>query len=262
MRSISVIGQVDVFVTEDTTRSHPATLDRLFRTAIESGASRLVLCDTCGHATPDGVRNLVAFTRGFLRALDVDERVQVDWHGHNDRGHALTNALVALEWGVDRVHGCGLGIGERTGNTPIDLVLLNLHLLGVLDPSRHDRHALVEYVERVSAATGVPIPASYPLAGRDAFRTATGVHAAAVAKARAVGDLDLADRVYSSVPAHAFGREQEIAVGHYSGRANVVWWLRQHGYEARPELVARVLEHAKGQDRILADEELHALARG
>jgi len=260
--AIVAAGLPATFVTEDTTRSHPATLDRLFRTAIESGASRLVLCDTCGHATPDGVRNLVAFTRGFLRALDVDERVQVDWHGHNDRGHALTNALVALEWGVDRVHGCGLGIGERTGNTPIDLVLLNLHLLGVLDPSRHDRHALVEYVERVSAATGVPIPASYPLAGRDAFRTATGVHAAAVAKARAVGDLDLADRVYSSVPAHAFGREQEIAVGHYSGRANVVWWLRQHGYEARPELVARVLEHAKGQDRILADEELHALARG
>ncbi|MBZ0232089.1 MAG: 2-isopropylmalate synthase [Deltaproteobacteria bacterium] len=259
--AIVAAGLPATFVTEDTTRSHPAALDRLFRTAIEAGASRLVLCDTCGHATPDGVRNLVGFTRGVLRALDVEERVMIDWHGHNDRGHALTNALVALEWGVDRVHGCGLGIGERTGNTPIDLVLLNLHLLGLLDPARHDLTALVEYVERVSAATGVPIPASYPLAGRDAFRTATGVHAAAVVKAEQRGDLDLADRVYSSVPAHDFGRAQEIAVGHYSGRANVVWWLRHHGYEPHPELVSRVLEHAKGQDRVLADEELHALAR-
>jgi 2-isopropylmalate synthase len=220
-----------------------------------------VLCDTCGHATPDGVRNLLGFTRGVLRALDVEDRVEIDWHGHNDRGHALTNALFALEWGADRVHGCGLGIGERTGNTPIDLVLLNLHLLGLLDPARHDVTVLVEYVERVSAATGVPIPPSYPLSGRDAFRTATGVHAAAVAKAERRGDVDLADRVYSAVPAHDFGRAQEIAVGHYSGRANVVWWLQHHGYEPSDERVTRMLEHAKHQDRVLADEELHALAR-
>ncbi len=260
--AVVAAGLPATFVTEDTTRSHPAALDRLFRTAIDAGATRLVLCDTCGHATPDGVRNLIAFTRGVLRALDVEDRVAIDWHGHNDRGHALTNALFALEWGVDRVHGCGLGLGERTGNTPIDLVLLNLHLLKLLDPARHDHTCLVEYVERISAATGVPVPCSYPLAGRDAFRTATGVHAAAVAKAELQGDVDLADRVYSSVPAHDFGRDQEIAVGHYSGRANVVWWLRRHGYEPRDELVTRLLDHAKHQGHVLADEELHALARG
>lgn len=250
------------FVTEDTTRSHPATLDALFRAAIDAGATRLVLCDTCGHATPDGVRNLLAFTRGVLRALDVEDRVEVDWHGHNDRGHALTTSLFALEWGADRVHGCGLGLGERTGNAPIDLLLVNLHLLGLLDPGRHDLSGLVEYVHRVSAATGVPVPAAYPLAGRDAFRTATGVHAAAVAKAAARGDVDLADRVYSSVAAHTFGRAQEIAVGHYSGRANVVWWLRHHGYDPSDELVTRLLDHAKRADRVLTDDELHAAARG
>ncbi len=249
------------FVTEDTTRSHPAALDVLFRAAIDAGATRLVLCDTCGHATPDGVRNLIAFTRGVLRALDVEDRVAIDWHGHNDRGHALTTALFALEWGVDRVHGCGLGLGERAGNAAMDLLLLNLHLLGLLDPTRHDLSCLVDYVHQVSAATGVEIPASYPLSGRDVFRTATGVHAAAVAKAELQGDRDLADRVYSSVPAREFGRQQEIAVGHYSGRANVVWWLRHHGYEPHDDLVARLLAHAKRQDRTLADEELHALAR-
>ncbi len=244
------------YVTEDTTRSHPTTLDRLFRVAIDAGATRLVLCDTCGHATPDGARNLINFTKATLRALGVEDRVALDWHGHNDRGHALPLALFALEHGVDRVHGCGLGIGERVGNTPMDLLLLNLYLLGQLEPGRHDLSVLTEYVEKVSAYTGVPIHPAYPLAGRDAFRTATGVHAAAVIKAERMGDPDLADRVYSSVPARVFGRRQEIEIGHYSGRSNVVYWLRQRGLEPESDLVDRIFAAAKGARGVLSDEEI------
>ena len=247
------------FVTEDTTRSHPSTLDTLFRAAIDAGATRLVLCDTCGHATPDGVRSLVQFTRGVLRACDAEDRVALDWHGHNDRGQALTTALFALECGVDRVHACALGIGERVGNTAMDLLLLNLYLLGLLDRARHDLSCLVEYVHRVSGATGVPIHPSHPLSGRDAFRTATGVHAAAVVKAEHRGDPDLADAVYSSVPARVFGRRQEIEVGHYSGRSNVIRWLEERGLAAPDDLVARVLAHAKQQDHTLTEAEVLAL---
>lgn len=247
------------FVTEDTTRSHPATLDRLFRAAIEAGATRLVLCDTCGHATPDGCGNLLNFTKGLLRAMDVEDRVALDWHGHNDRGHALPVALFALEHGVDRVHGCGLGVGERVGNTSIDLLLLNLYLLGMLDERQHDLSCLVEYVQKVSEYTGVPIHPSYPLAGRDAFRTATGVHAAAVIKAENKGDHDIADRVYSAVPARVFGRRQEIEIGHYSGRSNVVRWLVDHGYEATDALVDRVFTAAKRQDHTLTEDEVRAI---
>ncbi|MCA9651119.1 MAG: 2-isopropylmalate synthase [Myxococcales bacterium] len=247
------------FVTEDTTRSHPRTLDRLFRAAIEEGATRLVLCDTCGHATPDGVRNLLHFTRALLRALDVEDKVELDWHGHNDRGHALPLTLFALEWGIDRAHGCALGIGERVGNTSMDLLLLNLYLLGELDPERHDLSCLVEYVRKTSEYTGVPIHPSYPLAGRDAFRTATGVHAAAVIKAESKGDLALADRVYSSVPARHFGRQQEIEIGHYSGRSNVVHWLRSHGYEPEDALVDRIFEQAKRGNRTLEESEIRAI---
>jgi isopropylmalate/homocitrate/citramalate synthase len=247
------------FVTEDTTRSHPKTLDVLFRAAIDAGATRLVLCDTCGHATPDGVRNLIGFTRSVLRALDVEDTVELDWHGHNDRGHALPLALFALEHGVDRAHGCGLGIGERVGNTSMDLLLLNLYLLGQLDPARHDLSCLVEYVEKVSAYTGVPIHPSYPLSGRDAFRTATGVHAAAVIKAEARGDFDLADRVYSAVPARVFGRRQLIEIGHYSGRSNVVHWLREHGIEPVEAVVDRVFAAAKAGNRTLDEHEVLAI---
>ena len=247
------------FVTEDTTRSHPRTLDALFKTAIDAGATRLVLCDTVGHATPDGLRNLLNFTRGMLRGMGVEEQVELDWHGHNDRGHALPLALYALELGVHRAHGCALGIGERVGNTSMDLMLLNLHLLGQLDPEEHDLSCLVEYVEKTSAYTGVPIHPSYPLSGRDAFRTATGVHAAAIIKAEKTGDLDLADRIYSSVPARRYGREQVIEIGHYSGKSNVVYWLRRRGYEPTDELVDRVFAAAKSQDRTLTEDEVQAI---
>lgn len=250
------------FVTEDTTRSQPKTLDRLFRTAIDAGATRLVLCDTCGHATPDGLRNLLNFTKGLLRAMEVEDRVALDWHGHNDRGLALTLGVYAFEWGVDRVHGCALGIGERVGNTSMDLLLLNLYLLGQLDVSRHDLSCLVEYVQKTSDYTGVPIHPSYPLSGRDAFRTATGVHAAAVIKAEKKGEMDLADRVYSSVPARVFGRSQQIEIGHYSGRSNVVHWLESRGLEASDEIVDRIFAVAKKSDHTLTEAEIKAALGG
>jgi 2-isopropylmalate synthase len=244
------------YVTEDTTRSHPRTLDRLFRTAIDAGATRLVLCDTCGHATPDGLRNLLAFTKGLLRGLDVEDRVELDWHGHNDRGHALTLAMHALEWGVDRVHGTALGIGERVGNASMDQLLINLYLLGQLGPERHDLSVLSDYVEKTSEYTEVEIPPGYPVFGHDAFRTATGVHAAAIIKAEARGEHDLADRVYSSVPARTFGRRQLIEIGHYSGRSNVIHWLNSHGYEPSDSLVDHVFSHAKQLDHTLTDAEV------
>lgn len=247
------------FVTEDTTRSHPKTLDALFRTALEAGATRLVLCDTCGHATPDGLRNLLAFTKSLLRSMDLEDSIELDWHGHNDRGLALALGLFAFEWGFDRVHGCGLGIGERVGNCSLDLLLLNLYLLGHLDPKQHDVSCLVEYVQKVSEYTQVPIHPSYPLSGRDAFRTATGVHAAAIIKATKTGDNELSDRVYSSVPARVFGRKQEIEIGHYSGRSNVIYWLREHGYEASDELVDKVFAFAKTQDHTLSRAEIEAV---
>lgn len=133
------------YVTEDTTRARPETLRTIWKSAIEHGATRLCLADTVGHATRDGVRNLVVFTRALIDETGV-EGIGLDWHGHNDRGLALDNALWALEYGIDRIHGCALGIGERTGNTPLELLLLNLWLMGELElpePSVLDRYCEV-----------------------------------------------------------------------------------------------------------------------
>jgi 2-isopropylmalate synthase len=246
------------FVTEDTSRSAPGRLEVLFRTAVDAGASRLVLCDTVGHASPDGARALVRWTRRLLDGWGLPD-VRLEWHGHNDRGLALPSALAALEAGCHRAHGCGLGVGERTGNAPLDLLLLNLSLLGW---ARVDLGALLPYVRGVSAALGVPIPRNYPLAGEDAFRTSTGVHAAAILKARARGDTWLEDRVYSAVPAAALGLKQAIEVGPMSGRANVRAWLEAHGVPVTEALCRAVLRAARASPGLLSDEQLRALCSG
>jgi 2-isopropylmalate synthase len=246
------------YVTEDTTRSRPEVLTTLFRAAIDHGARRLCLSDTVGHATPDGVRNLIQFTKSVIAGTGAD--VGIDWHGHNDRGLALENAIWALEFGADRVHGCALGIGERVGNAAMELILLNLRLLGQLPPER-DLTKLVEYCETVARAVRWHVPLNYPLVGRDAFRTATGVHAAAIIKAMEKGDAWLADRVYSGVPAGMFGRHQEICVGFMSGASNVTSWLRARGIQPSEDLVAAILQAAKATTHILSDDEVMAVVQ-
>jgi len=244
------------YVTEDTTRSRPEVLTTLFKAAIDHGATRLCLSDTVGHATPDGVRNLVQFTRSVVAGTGV-KNIGIDWHGHNDRGLALENALWALEFGADRVHATALGIGERVGNAQMELILLNMKLLGQLEDQ--DLTKLLEYCKTVATAVGWQVPLNYPLVGQDAFRTATGVHAAAIIKAMPKGDTWLADRIYSGVPAGMFGRRQEICIGFMSGASNVNYWLRERGIESDEVLVKEILQAAKGQSSIMTDEQVHAV---
>ncbi len=244
------------FVTEDTSRSRPDVLATLFKVAIDHGASRLCVCDTAGHSTPDGVRNLIGFTRAIIAGMGAQDRVKIDWHGHNDRGLALVNAIYALECGAHRVHGTALGIGERVGNAPLELILLNLKLLGLLE--RQDLTKLREYCHTAADAVGWDIAINYPLVGRDAFRTATGVHASAIIKAEQKGDAALADSIYSGVPAGQFGRAQEIVVGFMSGASNVSYVLRRLGLEPSKGNVDAVLAAAKQTDHILSDDEIRA----
>lgn len=254
---VAVQGKIPAaFVTEDTTRTPTSTLERLFAAAIEEGAGRLVLCDTVGQATPDGTVALVKWTKARLKAWGVADKVHLDWHGHNDRGLAVINALYAGASGVDRIHGTVLGIGERVGNAALDQLLINLALI-------HDPHeglqSLAELVDLVSEVLGVPTPVGWPVFGKDAFRTATGVHAAAIIKAAATGDHELADRVYSAVPARLFGRDQVIDIGHMSGRSNVRYWLERRGLEATNTRIDAIFAAAKACDSTLSTAQILAI---
>jgi len=243
-----------MYVTEDTTRTHPDVVDQLYRAAIDHGATRVVVCDTVGHATPHGVRRLITHVKRIID--ETNPAVKLDWHGHRDRGLDVINAITAYEAGADRLHGAGIGIGERAGNCPMDTLLVNMKLLGYID---NDLTGLMRYVDAVSRHTEVPIPKNYPVVGSDAFETATGVHAAAVIKALERGDSWLANRVYSGVPADEFGLQQVITVGPMSGRSNCVFWLKSHGFDASDENVGKVFDLAKKSNRVLKDAEIRAV---
>jgi 2-isopropylmalate synthase len=243
-----------MYVTEDTTRADPDTLRRLYSTAIRAGAKRVCIADTVGHATPAGAAAVVKFIASVID--ECGGGVGIDWHGHRDRDFAIVNTLAALDAGATRLHGAAIGIGERVGNTPMDTLMVNLVLMGYLE---RDLSALVEYCEAVSEATGVPIPSNYPVVGRDAFRTATGVHAAAMIKAFRKNDQELVDAVYSGVPATLVGREQEIDVGPMSGKSNVVFWLEKRGIKATDEIVDRIFAEAKKSDRVLTEQTIRSV---
>jgi 2-isopropylmalate synthase len=243
-----------MFVTEDTTRADPDSLRRLYSAAIRAGASRVCIADTVGHATPTGAAAVTRFVQSIVD--DCGGGVGIDWHGHRDRDLAVTNSFAAWEAGASRLHGAAIGIGERVGNTPMDMLLVNLVLMG---QRTADLARLGEYCELVSQACGVPLPANYPVVGRDAFRTATGVHAAAVIKAYKKQDPALVDAVYSGVPASLVGREQVIDVGPMSGKSNVVYWLERRGLDATEERVERIFLAAKRASTVLSESEIRTL---
>ncbi len=248
-------GLPAMYVTEDTVRTDPDTIKKLYSTAIGCGARSIVLCDTVGHATPMGAYSLVQFAIAEV-VKPSGEKIRVDWHGHCDRGLAIANSLAAFAGGADQIHAAANSLGERVGNTPMELMLVNLRLLGLID---RDLLRLKEYCEKVAQATHTTIPPNYPVIGRDAFRTATGVHAAAIIKAYRKNNAMLANTVYSGVPSHLFGMEQAIEVGPLSGRSNVIFWLEKHGIPATEELVTKIYDAAKKASRILTDDEILVL---
>ncbi len=249
------LGLKVMYVTEDTSRCDPQMVKRLYSTAINCGARAIVICDTAGHATPLGAYALVKFVRDEV-VKPSGEKIRVDWHGHCDRGFAVANSMAALMAGAECVHACALGIGERVGNTQMDQMLVNLKLMSIAPWDKQDLTKLKEYCRAVSQATGVHIPPNYPVVGEDAFRTATGVHAAAVIKAFKKNDVELANAVYSGVASQLFGLEQVIDIGPMSGKSNILFWLERHGMHANDELVERIYHRAKSSDHTLTDDEI------
>jgi len=249
------LGLDAMYVTEDTSRCDPAMIKRLYATAINCGARSIVVCDTAGHSTPAGAFALTRFVLDEV-VKPSGENIRLDWHGHNDRGLAVANSLAALAAGADCVHACALATGERVGNTQMDQMLVNLKLMGVAPWNQQDLSKLKDYCQSVARATGVPIPANYPVFGEDAFRTATGVHASAVIKALKKNDTELANSVYSGVPAHLFGLEQTIDIGPMSGKSNVIYWLERNHIQATDEIIERIYARAKSSIQILSEAEI------
>lgn len=201
-------------VTEDTARAHPATLAKLWSAALDVGASRLCLCDTVGCADPDGVQALISFALSFLRGRGASH-VGLDWHGHDDRGLGLANALCAARAGVERIHGTALGVGERVGNVAMEPLVHNLGLEGLRKPVSLE--ALRQYSDVASRALDWPISTYAPLVGQharrlDEARRAPCVLAAPEARADAREDAREPLDALSPMRLRVNGDELELAV--------------------------------------------------
>ena len=248
-------------VLEDMSRTAMEWLRNAILVGMNAGATRLVVTDTVGSMTPTGVPRLL----GALRQLLADHgfgHVPMDWHGHNDRGLAVANALAAAMSGlVDRVHATVLGIGERTGNPDMAQLLLNLHLEGLYPAEK--LAGLMEYTRYGSVVTGVPIPDNHPVTGRLSLSTATGVHAAAVAKGHSGGDPELEGLVYLPFDPRLIGRHPEILVGFMSGKSNAVTVLTRLGIPTTDENVGALLSYVQHhKHNVLMDDEVQAWADG
>jgi 2-isopropylmalate synthase len=246
-----------VAVIEDASRTPPEMLAVLIRHVLSLGATAIQVSDSVGQSTPEGTRALLRFVSEQVKVRS-GRTVRVDWHGQQDRGLALANALAATEAGADRVLASALGLGERCGTVPLELLLTNLRLIGRWP---HTLNALQEYCESAAAAFGVAIAPAHAVIGADAFRIGSGAHATAMVKALRSGDRSLADVVCSAVPASLVGAEPRVDVSPVSGLSNVRWWLAQHGYDPGDLVLMRELLLAvKHTQRVASDDELRDLA--
>lgn len=244
-----------VLVLEDAVRCTPDVLGQVYDAAINSGVTRLTLCDTVGAALPQGTASLIHWTRRYFEQRK--QPVALEWHGHNDRGLALANSLTALALGCARVHGTVLGIGERAGNASLDQLIINSHLDA---HGSYDLRALREYSEYAAVVLDVDIPQNYPALGRDVFKTSAGVHASAILKAHSKGNTLVKDSVYSSVPASYLGRQQEVLIDEASGTNNVRYWLTVHGYDSTDaSFLKEILASAKANRGPLTDEQIRQI---
>lgn len=243
-----------MLVTEDTSRTSPEDLELIYKSFANNGINRICVCDTVGYNTTYGVSQLIKFVKNTIEKTGCN--IKIDYHGHNDRGLALSNALTAIDCGVDRIHATALGIGERCGNCSMEQLLINMKLNGYYNG---DLLLLNDYISLISKANKIEIPETYPGFGKNAFRTQSGIHSAAIIKAKKKGLYDIANTIYSSVPAELIGRVQEIELGPMSGKSNVCYILDKYNIEKTDKNISFLLEKAKSSNHVFSSQEIESI---
>jgi 2-isopropylmalate synthase len=214
-------------------RSDPAFAMRVLQAAEESGAERLVLCDTNGGALPFDVAAVVK---------DVSERVSVPLgiHVHNDAGCAVANSLVAVDAGVYQVQGTINGYGERTGNADLVPIAADLTLkMGARCLPEGAVEHLTELAHYVAEVANVVPDSHQPYAGRHAFTHKAGLHTSGVARMEAA---------YEHVPPAAVGNRRGVVASDLGGAATLRMKASELGVELAEDAVGRVLEELKDRE--------------
>jgi homocitrate synthase len=186
------------FSTEDSLRSEPDDLFRVYQAVDALGVDRVGIADTVGIGTPHQIHTLVSQLR---QRVDAD----IEFHGHNDAGCAIANAYAALEAGATHVDTSVLGIGERNGITPLGGLIARLF---ATDPSlvtKYDLPLIQEIDHMVAQWVGIDVPFNNYITGFSAFTHKAGIHAKAV-----LNDPS----TYEALQPEAFGLTRYIHIAH------------------------------------------------
>ncbi|MDE7432358.1 MAG: LeuA family protein [Lachnospiraceae bacterium] len=245
-------------ITEDSTRTSPEILKTVYLTAIESGCKNICFCDTVGYADCTGIKKLFKFVHKEI--IKNNDQILIEWHGHNDRGMALENALIAALIGANMIHTTSFGIGERCGNTPLELFLLNLAVMGDIRMS-DSLKMITDHCRKISELFNWQIPNNYPVWGENSFSTVSGIHAAAIYKALDM-EGNLGEKVYSFIEPSILGRHQEIKINYMSGKSNILYWMKKNMIKPDDKLVEDILKKAKTSTTPLSDETIWAIING
>ena len=265
---LKVIG-----ATEHTTQTHPEFLAKIIEVQAKSAKKNMVtfcIADTIGIARPKGVRNIVLWTKKYLKKINRQD-ISIEWHGHEDTGNSSSNALIAMAAGAKIIDTVSYGIGERAGNTKMEAVLINL--TNILEDGgmqskwnlEYLNHALTDYCNLVK----MDVP-RIGMLGWNAFKTSLGIHTAAIYKlsqlANSAATIDekheyikMSHHVYSGIGPEKVGRYTDVRISPYSGKSTVKYYLERHGISTvaiQDKCIKRVLDLAKNMGRELTHDEI------
>jgi 2-isopropylmalate synthase len=215
---------------EDGSRADPQYVRRLHREGLDAGGARPSTPDTVGSYSPYAVRDYIS----TIKAETPDAPLVV--HFHNDLGLGAWNTVVALGSGAEVFTTSVNGIGERTGNAPMHLVLLQLrYLFGIELPGfRYERlRDLARLMERLS---GIPVSPTEPGIGLNVFSHESGIHTAGML---------IHPAIYQFIPPGDLGGEVRYVYGKHSGTMVIEHALREAGIPPEPALVTRVMDEVK-----------------
>ncbi|HKN01584.1 MAG TPA: hypothetical protein VJX23_13795 [Candidatus Binataceae bacterium] len=242
-------------------------VSRLMELREQSGLSvKIRVCDTMGFGVPfPGValpRSVPKLILGLRRECGVPPEC-LEWHGHNDFHKVLANATAAWLYGCMYANGTLLGLGERTGNPPVEgLVMDYISLKG---NNGIDTSVITEIADYFEHEIGYRIPANYPFVGREFNSTRAGIHADGLLKDEEIYNIFDTAKI--------LGRPARVAVDKTSGSAGVAWWINSYFKLANGRQVSKQSDavrkitawvdqqYVAGRNTSISDDELAAQAR-
>lgn len=234
------------FSAEDATRTERDFLFEIYRDVVDAGADFLDIPDTVGILTP-------IITRDLITDIKSNFKTPISVHFHNDFGLATANTLTAIECGANQAHVTVNGIGERTGNTSLEEIVVALHsAYGIkLNVDTSQLYSLSEFVGRL---TGIKMPVNKPIVGDNAFAHESGIH---------VHGILNNSSTYEPISPELVGHSRKIVLGKHTGANALKSKLKEYHIDLNDEQFDKVFNQIKAlgdKGKCVTDDDLKAIA--